>query len=39
MATTRQRLAVAGLAHHELPALPDIDEPADLQHLPAGWLA
>jgi len=39
MATTRQRLAGAGLAHHELPALPDIDEPADLQHLPAGWLA
>ena len=39
MATTRQRLAGAGLAHHELPALPDIDEPADLQHLPPGWLA
>ena len=35
MATTRQRLAAAGLRHAELPVLPDIDEPADLQHLPA----
>lgn len=33
MSATRQRLATAGLAHLELPALPDIDEPADLQHL------
>ena len=35
MATTRRRLAAAGLRHAELPVLPDIDEPADLQHLPA----
>lgn len=38
MAQTRQRMAAAGLRHAELPALPDIDEPADLAHLPAGWL-
>lgn len=38
MAITRQRLAAAGLRHAELPVLPDIDEPADLQHLPAHWL-
>lgn len=37
MADTRQRLAAAGLRHAELPALADIDEPADLIHLPAGW--
>jgi uncharacterized protein len=36
MAVTRQRLARAGLRHVELPALPDIDEPADLVHLPPG---
>jgi rSAM/selenodomain-associated transferase 1 len=36
MAVTRQRLAAAGLRHAELPALADIDEPADLQHLPSG---
>lgn len=35
MATTRARLAAAGLRHAELPVLPDIDEPGDLQHLPA----
>lgn len=35
---TRDRLASAGLRWAELPALPDIDEPADLHHLPAGWL-
>lgn len=39
LAHTRQRLAAAGLRHIELPAVPDIDEPADLAHLPAGWLA
>ena len=39
LAHTRQRLASAGLHHAELPAVPDIDEPADLVHLPAGWLA
>jgi uncharacterized protein len=37
MADTRLRLLAAGLRHHELPALPDIDEPADLVHLPPGW--
>jgi rSAM/selenodomain-associated transferase 1 len=39
MATTRQRLAAAGLRHVELAPLPDIDEPADLAWLPDGWLA
>ena len=39
MADTRARLAAAGVAHAELPALPDIDEPADLAHLPPGWPA
>jgi rSAM/selenodomain-associated transferase 1 len=38
MAQTRLRLAAAGLAHAELPAVADIDEPADLKHVPAGWL-
>jgi uncharacterized protein len=38
MAQTRQRLHSAGLRWAELPAVPDIDEPADLVHLPAGWL-
>ena len=38
MADTRLRLAAAGLRHVELPPLADIDEPADLVHLPAGWL-
>jgi uncharacterized protein len=37
MALTRQRLAAAGLHHAELPPVPDIDEPADLAHLPPGW--
>lgn len=35
MAQTRQRLAAAGMTHAELPSVADIDEPADLQHLPA----
>ena len=39
MAITRQRLAQAGLRHLELPALPDIDEAADLVHLPPGLAA
>ena len=39
MSDTRQRLAAAGLRHVELPPLADIDGPADLAHLPAGWLA
>ncbi len=38
MARTRERLAVAGLTHIELPAVADIDEAADLLHLPPGWL-
>jgi len=38
MAHTRERLRAAGLRHIELPAVADIDEPADLQHLPPGWL-
>lgn len=38
MAQTRERLRAAGLRHTELPAVADIDEPADLQHLPPGWL-
>ena len=38
MARTRERLAVAGLRHLELPALADIDEAADLVHLPAGFM-
>lgn len=37
MADTRERLAAAGLKHAELPVLHDIDEPADLAHLPADW--
>jgi len=39
MAETRARLAQAGLRHAELPAVADIDEPADLAHLPPGWQA
>jgi rSAM/selenodomain-associated transferase 1 len=39
MDATRLRLAAAGLAHVELPALHDIDEPADLLHLPAHLAA
>lgn len=38
MALTRQRAAAAGLRLAERPALVDIDEPADLDQLPAGWL-
>ena len=38
MAATRERLMQSGLRHVELPTLHDIDEPADLVHLPAGWL-
>lgn len=39
MAHTRERLRSAGLRHTELAPVADIDEPADLVHLPAGWLA
>jgi len=38
MAHTRERLASAGLRHTELPPLADIDEAADLVHLPEGFL-
>lgn len=38
MAETRARLAALGVGHAELPAVSDIDEPADLAHLPPGWL-
>ena len=34
---TRAAMRRLGLAHAELAALPDIDEPEDLQHLPAAW--
>lgn len=37
MAQTRTRARQAGLNWAELPALADIDEPADLVHLPSGW--
>jgi rSAM/selenodomain-associated transferase 1 len=38
MAHTRERLAAAGLRHTELAPLTDIDEAADLVHLPHGFL-
>ncbi|MEY8876973.1 MAG: TIGR04282 family arsenosugar biosynthesis glycosyltransferase [Leptothrix sp. (in: b-proteobacteria)] len=38
MAITRERLRRLGLRHAELAPLHDIDEPADLVHLPPGWL-
>ncbi len=38
MQRTRERLARQGIGHAELAALVDIDEPADLRHLPPGWL-
>ncbi|MDP3821424.1 MAG: TIGR04282 family arsenosugar biosynthesis glycosyltransferase [Burkholderiales bacterium] len=38
MACTRERLAAAGLRHTELEPLADIDEAADLVHLPKGFL-
>ena len=38
MQHTRKRARAAGLRWAELPALADIDEPADLVHLPPGWL-
>jgi rSAM/selenodomain-associated transferase 1 len=37
MAHTRERLAALALRHVELRVLHDIDEPADLAHLPAHW--
>lgn len=38
MQQTRERLRGAGLRWTELAALADIDEPADLRHLPPDWL-
>ncbi len=38
MADTRARLAGSGLTHAELATQHDIDEPADLIHLPSGWI-
>jgi uncharacterized protein len=38
MARTRALARQQGLRWAELPAVADIDEPADLAHLPAGWL-
>lgn len=38
MDDTRERLRAAGLRWRELAAVADIDEPADLAHLPPGWL-
>lgn len=38
MQHSRERLAQSGIGHAELAPLPDIDVPADLVHLPAGWL-
>jgi rSAM/selenodomain-associated transferase 1 len=38
MADTRQRLKQARLTWLELAPVHDIDEPADLIHLPKGWL-
>jgi uncharacterized protein len=38
MTLTRQRLAAAGLTFTELPTVHDIDEAADLRHLPRDWL-
>ena len=38
MADTRERLQAAGVRWAELPPVADIDEPADLVHLPPGWL-
>ena len=37
MADTRRRLAAAGIDHVEMTAVADIDEPADLVHLPLDW--
>lgn len=39
MASTRHHLSRAGLSWTELPTLVDIDQPADLVHVPKEWLA
>jgi uncharacterized protein len=38
MPCSRERLAAGGASHVELEPVADIDVPADLVHLPAGWL-
>ena len=38
MSSTRDRLLRAGLRWSELATLVDIDEPADLEHVPKEWL-
>ncbi len=38
MQSTRERLAQEGIVHAELAPIADIDEPADLRHLPPGWV-
>ena len=38
MSNTRARMKATGLRWVELPPVHDVDEPADLVHLPAGWL-
>lgn len=38
MKRTRERLSALDMRHVELPPVADIDEPADLANLPAGWL-
>lgn len=38
MAQTRERLASIGAAHAELGMVDDVDEPADLRHVPRRWL-
>lgn len=38
MQRSRERLAAAGASHVELAPVADIDVPADLVHLPKGWL-
>lgn len=38
MQCSRERLAAAGASHFELAPVADIDVPADLVHLPEGWL-
>ena len=37
MTVTRSRLRAAGMRHTELAPVADIDEPADLVHVPVGW--
>jgi glycosyltransferase A (GT-A) superfamily protein (DUF2064 family) len=38
MEHTRERLRAADVRWTELAPVADIDEPADLAHLPPGWL-